>query len=367
MTPSPNNTVPAVPVSATAQAPPPAYISDQNDPILLAQNKPPDLPSSGPPASTAQRWASAPDTLPPDDSDSNPEASVSQTGYRNPAALAKYKPTVANNAKMLADYTLPINSYQLARSPVWVQAAQAAHEYDPSFNAAQYDIRKNLNNSFASGKDSVLLQSVNRTVGHLGDLRDVANNLDNSSGYFGAPLVSKIENLAERASGDPRVGRFESYADAAAREMVQATRGVGGNESDVKAWRGNLNSADPKGLQLGNIETAINILSQIASAQREKYIKGMGRPPQQWQFLDPRSRQVLTEMGFDPDKIEQGVKAEDARLSAPGQKNLQTNTNKTPAQKTVSPALVHQYATEHQIDDATASKVFTDAKYRIGN
>lgn len=279
MTPSPDNLVPTAPV--TSPASPPQYVADQSDPILLAQNKPPVPPSSGPPppSASAQRWANAPDTLPPDDTDTNPEASVSQTGYRNPAALAKYNPAVANNAKMLADYTLPINSYQLARSPVWAQAAQAAHEYDPSFNAAQYDIRKNLNNSFASGKDSVLLQSVNRTVGHLGDLRDVANDLDNSSGYFGAPLVSKIENLAERASGDPRVGRFESYADAAAREMVQATRGVGGNESDVKAWRGNLNSADPKGLQLGNIETAINILSQIASAQREKYIKGMGRPP----------------------------------------------------------------------------------------
>lgn len=34
-------------------------------------------------------------------------------------------------------------------------------------------------------------------------------------------------------------------------------------------------------------------------------------------------------MGFDPDKIELGVKAEDARLPPPSNKNLQTNTNQT--------------------------------------
>lgn len=337
-------------------------------PILMAQNNPPPMPgaSQGTPQQTAsQRWASAPDTLPPDPTDNDPAASVAQTGYRNPDALKKYSPTIAANAKMLADYTLPINSYQLARSPMWVQAAQAAHDYDPSFNASQYDIRKALNNSFASGKDSQNLQSINRTIKHLGDLRDTVTALDNpDQGQYSilTKPISAAETWFKTMEGDPRVKNFDNYANAAAGEMVGATRGVGGAEKDVDRWRQQLSASDPKSAQMAAVNSAVDVLAGIAASAREKYIKGMGRPPQTWQFLDPRSRQVLTEMGFDPDKIEHGVRASEARLPTQGQ-NLQTNTNHP--RGIVSTQNVHQYATEHGITDAAASKVFTDANYQV--
>jgi hypothetical protein len=318
-------------------------VSTPDTPVLMAQNKQPAFPGrtqtaqapAPSPQTTSQRWASAPDTLPPDATDADPASAVAQTGYRNPAALSRYPANVAQNAKMLADYVLPVNSYQLARSPIWVQAAQAAYEYDPSFNAAQYDIRKSLNNSFASGKDSQALQSINRTVKHLGDLRDTVKALNNpTEGEYSVLTspVSQAKTWLERKSGDPRPGRFDFLSNAAASEMVGATRGSGGAEKDVERWKQGMNAADPQSVQMGNIDTAVDILSGIAASAREKYIKGMGRPPQNWQFLDPRSRQVLAEMGFDPDKIEHGVKASEAKLP-PSAKNLQTVTNQ-PDQQT---------------------------------
>lgn len=329
--------------------PTPSPDTSSDDPVLLAQNKPPAFPgkdsatqaapmTSATPSAPAtppvsQRWANAPDTLPPDPTDADPASSVEQTGYRNPAALARYPPNVAANAKMLADYVLPINSYQLARSPVWVQAAQAAHEYDPSFNAAQYDIRKSLNNSFASGKDSQALQSINRTVKHLGDLRDTVKDLNNpTEGQYSVLTgpMSQAETWLERKRGDPRPGRFDFLSNAAASEMVGATRGSGGAEKDVDRWKQGMNASDPQSVQMGNINTAVDILSGIAASAREKYIKGMGRPPQNWEFLDPRSRQVLTEMGFDPDKIEHGVKASEARLPANRQAQVAPQPGQSP-------------------------------------
>lgn len=312
--------------------------STPDAPMLMAQNKPPAFPGKTAQPQASQRWASAPDTLPPDATDADPASTVEQTGYRNPAALAKYPSHVAANAKMLADYTVPINSYQLARSPVWVQAAQAAHEYDPSFNAAQYDIRKNLNNSFASGKDSQALQSINRTVKHLGDLRDTVKKLNNpTEGQYSVLTspISQAETWWERKSGDPRPGRFDFLSNAAASEMVGATRGSGGAEKDVDRWKQGMNAGDPQSVQMGNIDTAVDILSGIAASAREKYIKGMGRPPQNWVFLDPRSRQVLMEMGFDPDKIEHGVKAAEARLPGSAQ-NLQNVTTQPHAEQPTS-------------------------------
>lgn len=252
----------------------------------------------------------------PVDDDFFADVADSQKKGFNEAALAKYPSRLQDMAKQLATYQSPATGYMLTRSPRWQAAAQAAHEYDPSFNVGQYDIRQGVRKDFTSGPTSKALQSVNMAIKHLDDLRDASKDLNNFGGV-GTPLNGPV-NWVEKTLGDKRVGVFETKANAVASEMVKATRGTGGAESDVQSWRKVLDPNGSPEQQNGNIDAAIDLLSGRIAAARDTYQKGMGKPPIDLQMLSPRSRQILTGMGYDPDKIEQGSKASEAKLPPAG-------------------------------------------------
>ena len=231
---------------------------------------------------------------------------------RDESVLAKYPPRLQQMAKQLADYQAPVTPYMLSRSPAWGEAAEVAHEYDPSFMVGQYDTRQKLRNDYTSGATSKNITSLNTAIGHLDSLRDAATKLKNFGG-LATPLNAPI-NWAESAAGDPSVNNYNERANAVSTELTRAFRGTGGSEADVKAWRDNLPVNGSPDQQKGAIDGGIDLLSSRVAALRDTYQRGMGKPPIDLPMLSPKSRQILTSMGYDPDKIEQGAKAKDARM-----------------------------------------------------
>lgn len=239
-------------------------------------------------------------------------------GYHNPSAFDGVNRDVADRAKALLTYTTPATPYMFARDPLTKAAAGliTSRGIDPSWNPGNYELRQKVKQSFTSGADATGLKSLNQTIYHLGDLKDQVPELNNASGFLSTAVRNPIENWWATANGDKRPGTFQETADAAANELVRALRGTGGNEADIQEWRKNLPVNGSPEQQNGQIDKAIDILSGAVSAYRQKYTKGIGKPPVDFPFIDDRGRRILTQMGIDPDKIEVGMSAKEARAEA---------------------------------------------------
>lgn len=246
----------------------------------------------------------------------------------NESALAKYPPATQARAKLLQRYDAPVTPYMLTRSPTWNQAVLAAQDYDHSFSPSQYDIRQNVKKSFASGQDSQNMTSLNTAIGHLDSLRDAGEKLDNFGGIT-TPL-NIVANAYESATGDPRVNDFNERANAVATELTRAFRGSGGAEADVTAWRKNLPVNGSPAQQQEAIDGAIDLLSSRISSLKDKYKNGMGKQSD-FQFLNDKARGILINMGYDPNKIENGTKAKDSRLTTPSSTPTVAAANPAPA------------------------------------
>ena len=257
------------------------------------------------------------------------QAEQSESSGRNEAALAKYPSNIRTQAKGLADYRITISPFALTK-PYWQQAIQAAQEYDPTFDQSQYAIRQGVKKDFTSGATSKALTSLNTAIGHLDSLKDAAAKLNNFSSVA-TPLNGPV-NWAESELGDPRVNNFNERANAVSTELTRAFRGSGGAEADVQAWRKNLPVNGSPDQQKEAIDGAIDLLSSRVGALKDQYQKGLGKPAD-FNFLNPKARSILTGMGYDPDKIEGGMKASDARL---GQAPASDPVNVAPPPKATS-------------------------------
>lgn len=274
------------------------------------------------------------------------QAESSEKSGRNESALAKYPASVQQRARMLANYDAPVTPYMLTKSPAWNAAVTAATDYDRSFSVGQYEVRQGVKKAFAGGTEARALTSLNTAIGHLDSLKDAAEKLENFK--WPVAFLNAPANAIESAAGDPRVNNFNERANAVSTELTRAFRGSGGAEADVKAWRANLPVNGSPDQQKQSVDGAIDLLSSRIGALKDQYTKGMGRPAD-FNFLGAKQRGILTKMGYDPDKIENGMKAEDARLTGGGSTAKPTAAS-SEITVTAPDGSVHPFDTQAQAD-----------------
>ena len=210
---------------------------------------------------------------------------------RFPETISKMPAGQQSIVKQLVDYKYPLPSSFALRSPYWQKILETASQYDPSFNAAQYNNRVALMKDFTSGKAANNIRSLNTAVGHLDTLQKAATALDNG----GIQLWNAIANKGLTATGDPRVTNFNVAANAVESELAAVFKGMGATDQEIKAWRENLSAAESPEQLRGAISTAVELLGSRLDALRQQYESGMGRKPHV-QFLTPKSESILSKI-----------------------------------------------------------------------
>jgi len=224
--------------------------------------------------------------------DPNWGAPKSATELHGDAYLATLSPQMADRVKAYAEGRLPFPGGFAQRSPFFQAMIGAATQYDPSFDAINYQTRYKTRAAFTSGKESQQVNAINTVIGHLSNLSDLADALHN--GDF--PMVNRLTNWFKYEMGNPSITNYQTAQKAVSDEVTRVWRQAGGAEADVQAARANLDVNNAPSQIHGAIQTYGHLLDSKLDSLRSQYKQGMGTDP--IGMITPQSQQAL-------DKLEQ--------------------------------------------------------------
>lgn len=207
--------------------------------------------------------------------------------------LATLPPELRHQVKLLSDGRMPFPTGPALRSPKVQQLIAAAAQYDPTLDAANAATRVATRKNFTSGKARANITSMNTALGHLGTLKQAADDLNNSS----IPAWNRAANWAISQQGDPRVKKFTVARDAVASELVRVFRGSGGALADIEEWKNNIDAAgSPEQLDAA-IRQGVTLLNSRLEAMGDEYKAGMGKSTDPLEMLNPHAQEVFTHLG----------------------------------------------------------------------
>jgi hypothetical protein len=221
------------------------------------------------------------------------------------------EPALGAQVKALAEGRMQFPNGPALKTPYWQTMLRNVAQYDPNFDAVNYNARAKTRADFTSGKSAQNVTSLNTAIGHMGTLLQNGDALSNTS----YPLVNEGVNMYRSATGDPRIVSFNTAKQAVADEMTRAFRGSGGNVADIVGWEKNLNSANSPEQLHAAIKQGVDLLSSRVNAIGEQYTKGMGTTAKPLDLLTPAAKKTLQalpggidlirELGGDPGEVAQ--------------------------------------------------------------
>ncbi|NDE16628.1 hypothetical protein EBZ80_17025 [bacterium] len=233
-------------------------------------------------------------------SDGSPKDPAAQVGIppeqmhvTGPDFLKLLPPSEAAQVKALAEGRMAFPAGKAASSPYWQQRLAQVSQYDPEFDAINYNARAATRRDFTAGKSSANIKALNTAIGHLGELYGQIDNTASHGGFPGATAVNAIQNAFARSSGSSGPTKYEQTAGALAGELTQVYRQSGGAEADIQRYLTELSPNASLEQKREAIKNMANLLRSRLDAINDQYTKGMGTTAQPLQVLDPHAQQVL--------------------------------------------------------------------------
>jgi hypothetical protein len=212
-----------------------------------------------------------------------------------------------SKVKMISEGKYPIGQ-RFANSPAGSELLTLASQYDPSFDATDFNKRNRTATNFASGVEGRGVRAVNQTLYHMNRLNDSIDKLNNfnSFGRMANPTVNWLE---ENVAGDTRQGKFRQDVHAVASELrrVFASTG-GGGLTELEKWEQDFPLNATKEQQKAYLKEATGLLGGAMQALNDQYTAGMGKAPttlyneKSINTLSKISPEVAQELGiYNPD------------------------------------------------------------------
>lgn len=219
------------------------------------------------------------------------------------AYLQTLDPQTAAQVKALAEGRMAFPTGTALRSPYWQGMLGAVSQYDPSFDAVNYNARSKTRSGFTSGKEAQTVNALNTVAEHLGTLSDYADALNNTR----FPLLNRVANTYLAETGDPRIARFNTAKKAAADEVARVWRATGGSEADIQENLKNLDGAQSPEQLHAAIGTLVKLIGGKLAALQDQYQQGMGTTQQAKPLVSPEARsayeKVLQRAGMTDQNI----------------------------------------------------------------
>jgi hypothetical protein len=180
--------------------------------------------------------------------------------------------TMSAQVKAYAEGRQPLPTGFALKSPYFQNMLRMVTQYDPTFDAVNYNARAGTRRDFTSGKSAVTINAMNTALGHLDQLDNAATALNN--GDF--PKVNAIGNWFSTETGKPAPKNFNAIAGLVAEELTRVYRGVGGAEADIKRHMDDISvNSSPEQIR-GALYNISELLKSKLDAMGEQYNQGMG-------------------------------------------------------------------------------------------
>ena len=192
-----------------------------------------------------------------------------------PDVLTNANPAEGKQAQQLAEYKIPYPVGTASKDPMWKRVISLAGQYDPSFDATQYQTRLNIRKDFTSGATSRIRDSINTVVSHIDELEKRSRDLDN----YGWQSANSVKNFLSKERGNPAVTNFELAREAVANELMRVYRGTGaGSTREVEEWKKRIDTSQSPEQLSGAVQESLSLLEGKMASMQNKYERGMGHP-----------------------------------------------------------------------------------------
>lgn len=205
--------------------------------------------------------------------------------------LKTLNPSIASQVKAIAEGRQAPPSAMALRSPMGQALSAAVSQYDPTFDATNFQARSKARNAFTSGNEGKAINAMNTAIGHAGTLLDAADALNNTR----FPMLNSMLNAGAQATGDPRVDKFNVARNALAGELTKAFRGSSGSEKDIEEVQKAMNSAGSQDQMKAAIGQAMALLASKKESLADQYSKAFGANSQP-NFLDDHATAAIKKL-----------------------------------------------------------------------
>lgn len=219
--------------------------------------------------------------------------------------LKSLDPGTAGLVKAYADGRMAFPGGAAMRSPRMMQLLSLVSQYDPSFDATDFNARNKTMAGFTAGKQGDAVRAVNQAIAHAGSLSDAIDKLDNFGGM--ATPLNKIVNPVEEAFGNSKQGNFRMNALALSAELRKVFAGGGGGSlSELQSWESGLPENASKDQQKAYLAKGLELLQGGIGALNDQYQRGMGPKSNVMNLVSPTAKSALDKLigAGDPDSPE---------------------------------------------------------------
>lgn len=243
--------------------------------------------------------------LPGTDVNGVPVAPVPTTGLGDATVasgdefIKTLDPARAIQVKALAEGRMAFPSGFALKTPYWQQMLSDVAQYDPEFDAVNYNKRSQTANAFAKGKQGDAVRAVNQTLSHMGSLGEAMDKLDNFNGV--ATPLNYLKNTVQSALGDPRQGTFTQKVQAVSSELRKVFQASGGGSlEELKQWERSfpLNASHEQ--QQAYLKSGVQLLQGAIDALQEQKIQGMGHKVGSASIVSPQAQPILDRLSGHP-------------------------------------------------------------------
>jgi hypothetical protein len=221
--------------------------------------------------------------------------------------------TINSIGQGLVDGTLDIKNLSI-RGGTREKVFARAKEIDPSFNAQNYDIRRQLRLDYTSGKTQKNIIAFNTAIGHLGTLKDAAEAL--KSGNLQA--LNQIAVFLGTQTGNSAPDVFNAVKEAVSGELATVFKGSAGTDVAAKNIMQTMYSKQSPEQISNVIKTYIKLLDSRLKAINNRYKTVM---KQDFPVMDDTSQTIVDSISGQPEippPIEPAQEEIDAELERRG-------------------------------------------------
>lgn len=220
--------------------------------------------------------------------------------------LNSIDPGTGRQVKAMVEGRLKFPGSFALKTPYWQNMLRLASQYEPNFDESMWRVRSDTRQDAEStkGKTNQAIVAANTAIGHLGQLSDLSEKLDNYSSL--GPLTGAANwarNKYKALEQNPSITNFNTVRDKYVEEATKFYRGSGGNEADLKRDIENLQAANSPQQLREAINYHAHLMQSKVNAMSEEYSKVMGQP---LDVLHPESRaaveRIVKRAGGTPDE-----------------------------------------------------------------
>jgi hypothetical protein len=248
--------------------------------------------------------------------------------------LKTLPPATASLVKKYANGELAVTP-QMTRTSQGAQLLGAISQYDPTFDATNYQKRQQTASAFAKGPQGNAVRGANQALYHMGNLYQRAEDLGNTGILPG--IVNPIVNyVQEKGFGDSRQAKFRQSAQAVASELRRVFAGAGGGSlAELNEWKETMPVNASEEQQKAYIQNGLDLLKGGIDALNQQYQAGMGLNKNVTDLLNPQSRKVYEKLQAgenpNPPKVKTKGQKQGDILSQPAKITNDDEYNKLPA------------------------------------